>query len=584
MKKTATALIILMITLMVTSLALLNVRPVQAASSQEYDIERVDHKLQILNDGNAFLTDTIRIVGKSADETATLESFRTGFPYNYSQYLVRQISYNSSMSFQVNPNVPLEGRLGFYAVETVFPQPLSVKNGTEHVFTVGFILSNSLAGRALITNETQYHLGFPAYPSFAKPVIFCNVSIVLPASGHYLSGTVPGLLYSKQDLSAFTYSPGTVTFTLTGSEMEIVNMKELKRDVTVNELGQLTGSDTYRMVNVAQEPMLRVSVVLPPNASNVQAEDQFGRKMTAPTASSTGANRYFLNFTLSLIKGNSTIFKVTYDLPNTYVTKQQGTADSSELVFPLFQDINYLIEDFSATFTLPEGAQLQSFEKTSNDSAYGLAKGVFQDTLTVNTQDAMTFDQFDVKVVYAYNPLWLAFRPTLIMWALALVGCAVIFVWRRPGAQITAATGAVRLRPEHLREFVGEYEEKMKIILELDALEAKVQKGKIPRRRYKVQKRTLETRLNTLSRSLAGYKDQMQAAGSHYSDLMLQLEVAESEIKGADAGVRSIEVAHSHGELSLEAYRKRLEDYQRRKENAEATINGILLRFREETP
>jgi uncharacterized protein (DUF3084 family) len=198
----------------------------------------------------------------------------------------------------------------------------------------------------------------------------------------------------------------------------------------------------------------------------------------------------------------------------------------------------------------------------------------------------MSFDQFDVKVVYAYNPLWLAFRPTLIMWALALVGCTVFFVWRRPSvtAQITPATGAVRLRPEHLREFVEEYEEKMKIILELDALESKVQKGKIPRRRYKVQKRTLETRLNTLSRSLAGYKDQMQAAGSHYSDLMLQLEVAESEIKEADAGARSIEVAHSHGELSLEAYRKRSEDYQRRKENAEATINGILLRFREETP
>lgn len=586
MKKAAAVFIILTITLMVASLALFNVRPVQAQNSQEYDIERVDHKLQILNDGNVFLTDTIRIVGNSADEAATLESFRMGFPYNYSQYIMREMAYNASMIFQIHPNVPLEGRLGFYAVETVFPQPISVKSGIEHVFTVGFILSNSLAGRALVINVTQYHLGFPAYPSFAKPVTFCNVSIVLPALGHYISGTVSGLLYSKQDLPAFTYSPGTVTFALTGSEMEIVNMKELNRDITVNELGQLTGSDTYRMVDVAQDPMLAVSVIVPPNASNVQAEDQFGRKKISVAEATSGANRYILNFSLPLAKGSSTIFKVTYDLANTYVIKQQGTADSSELVFPLFQNINYLIEDFSATFTLPEGAQLQSFEKASNNSVYGLAKGVFQDTVTVNTLDAMSFDQFDVKVVYAYNPLWLAFRPTLIMWALALIGCAVIFVWRRPSAaaQTTVATGAVRLRPEHLRQFVEEYEEKMKIIRELDALEAKVQKGKIPRRRYKVQKKTLETRLNTLSRSLAGYKDQMQAAGSHYSELMLQLEVAESEIKEADSGVRSIEAAHSHGELSLEAYRKRIEDYQRRKENAEATINGILLRFREETP
>jgi chromosome segregation ATPase len=119
--------------------------------------------------------------------------------------------------------------------------------------------------------------------------------------------------------------------------------------------------------------------------------------------------------------------------------------------------------------------------------------------------------------------------------------------------------------------------------MELDALESKVEKGRIPRRRYKVQKETLRTRLNTLSRTLDEYKEKMRTAGGHYSELMLQLEVAESEIKEVDNALRNDGIRHNQGELSLEAFKKRQDDYRRRKEKVEATINGILLRFREET-
>jgi chromosome segregation ATPase len=109
-----------------------------------------------------------------------------------------------------------------------------------------------------------------------------------------------------------------------------------------------------------------------------------------------------------------------------------------------------------------------------------------------------------------------------------------------------------------------------------------VQKGRIPRRRYKVQKKTLEARLNTLSRSLSEASERMRSAGGHYADLMRQLEVAETDINDVEANVKTIEVRHSRGEVSLEAYRRLTADYQHRKEKAETTIDGILLRLREE--
>jgi hypothetical protein len=63
---------------------------------------------------------------------------------------------------------------------------------------------------------------------------------------------------------------------------------------------------------------------------------------------------------------------------------------------------------------------------------------------------------------------------------------------------------------------------------------------------------------------------------------MVQLEVAESEIREVSTNVRAAETMHDSGTLSLEAYRKRLAEYERRRRDAETTINGILLRLREE--
>jgi len=148
---------------------------------------------------------------------------------------------------------------------------------------------------------------------------------------------------------------------------------------------------------------------------------------------------------------------------------------------------------------------------------------------------------------------------------------------------VAVPSRVARPTPDNLRRFVESYEEKMKILTEIDALEVRVQKGKIPRRRYKVQKRTLEMRVEALSRNLGELKESMRSAGGHYADLMRQLEVAESEISDVEANIRNIEARQNRGEVTLELYRNRMEEYRRRKEKSETTINGILLRLREET-
>jgi hypothetical protein len=274
---------------------------------------------------------------------------------------------------------------------------------------------------------------------------------------------------------------------------------------------------------------------------------------------------------------------LSYDLPSKdYVTSEN--ANNFAISMTQFQDVNYYIDQASVNFVLPEGAALTSFDTGSSSDFYSVVKNVFQETVSVGRQGMFAFDSFDVGFTYQYNPLWLAFRPTMWIWALSLVGTAVVLVWQRPKAAVGIArlpTG-MRVRPEYLKSFVDSYQEKMKIVFELDSLESKVQKGRIPRRRYKVQRKTLETRLGALSRSLSEASERLRASGGHYGDLMRQLEVAETEINDVEANVKTIEARHSRGEVSLEAYRRLMADYQRKKQKAETTINGILLRLREE--
>lgn len=574
MKKTTLAIIMVTVAIMILVSLSFSIKTVQAQNvGNFYTINYVNHEIEVLYNGYIFINDTMQITGQASD------GFLMGFPYKYGSHILLCVAYNSSDIFPVTLNVPLENRVGFYGVEIDFPR------GTPQVFTVGFILSNNLLKQL---NTTRYTLDFPAYPSLTKTAAICNVSITVQEGATYVSGTVDAFNYSKENLAEFTYSPANVTFSLTvGDEMQMFDVKELESEVSISGTGEIEGSDSYYITSESNASISSIEIILPPNASASSVQDQFGRTMSQPELTDEKTNRYNITFASALESYRSTRFTVKYKLPSNYTT-QMGT-NNFNITFPLFRHVNYYIEWASVTFVLPEGARISSFETTLIGSAYNIARGVFQETVTMNRGNISLLEDGPasenvLQIVYEYNPLWLSFRPTLWMWALAIVGCTVAIVWKRPEAPAGVAVPIVgmRLRPEYIKSFIDAHEEKKKIIFDIESLENRVRKGKIPRRRYKVQRKTLETRLSTLSRNLTEFKEKMRAAGGQYVELMQQLEIAETEINEVEANIKSIESRHSRGELSLEAHRKLLSDYQRRKERADTTINGILLRLREE--
>jgi hypothetical protein len=573
LRKTALAFTILVITLIFSVSMSSNVGNVRAEGN--YAIKHVDHTVTVLYNGYVLINDTVELSGQAPD------SFPVGFPYTFGPDVIRCIVFdanNRSNTFPVSLNEPLEDHVGFYGLKVDFSK------GAPQSFSVQVLFSSALVGQNA-QNATNYTVTFPAFPSLVKTVDTCNGSLVLPRNAVYLEGTISSLNYSESNLAAFTYNSSTVTFNVANNEMQLFDVGVLRREISISELGDITGTDFYYITNRAANSIGSVEVLVPSNASDVMAEDQFGYHMAQPTQTIANTSRYTITFTQPVGPARSGLFTVIYRLPSEVYVKQRGGANSFALDMTMFQDLDYYINGTTVTFVFPEGAGLQSFNLvTLTGDSYAISKDVFTEKGVVSTQGLISFDSFSVEIVYEYNPLWLGFRPTIWVLALAMVGCLAVVVLRRPKAPIPVSvpTAGLRVRPEHIRSFVESYEEKMKIVSEIDSLESKAQKGRLPRRRYKVQRRTLETRLDTLSRGLTEAKERMRSAGGHYASLMRELEVAEIGMNEFEANVKTIEARHSRGELSLEAYRKLLGDYQHRKEKSEAAINGILLRLREE--
>ena len=570
MKKATIAFMILAVALIFSAFVPANLKKVKANGN--YVIERIDQNLQIMYNGYVLMNGTVQLSGQ------TPNSFVLGFPYTFGSYIANCRAFersNSSNIFPVRLNEPVEDRSGYYGIRVDF------SGAAPQIFTINVLFSNKLIIQDS-QNASLYTLIFPVFPSVTQNVNTFNGSITLPKNAEYVEGTIGKVPYAQENMTALAFNSSKLTFFVPNNEMQLFDVAQLGRDIAINELGTVIGSDTYYIMNKGIFSISSMKVWVPIGASNIAADDQLGRTMSVPTQVEINTSRYFMNLTRQLDSGYSTKFILYYSLPRDTYVKKQGNNFAVNMT--LFRDFDYYVNDTSVTFVLPEGAKIQTLSDTSNEVSLDLHRGVFQESVTFSKQSVIALESFSVEIDYEYSSIWAAFRPTTWVMVITIIGVLAVIVMRRPKATtpVSVSTAGMIVRPEQLRSFVDMYEERMSIFREMDSLEDKAHRGRIPRQRYKVQRKTLETRLESSSRNLEELKGRIRSFGGHYASLMRELEIAEAQLNEVEANVKTIEGRHSHGELSLEAYRKLHGDYQQRKQKAETTINGILLRLREE--
>ena len=586
--------------LLIVAFSLLVILPVAlpsgvSAQASNYTIDKVDHQVQVMYSGHIVIIDTIHVSGQITD------GFMIGLPSQYSASVLKGIAYDDTHVYQINLGVQLGDRSGFYGATVNF------NGNTPSVFTVAFVLSNSL-----VTEQGTgvYNLNFPAYPSLGQDVGTCDVTFTFPSTPSTITiskddGNIDTATYSKTNLAAYTFAPATAVVQLSTGAIQLTTITSLNRQINIDATGKVTASDNYRIISNSTSLMSSFAITLPGEAKNVQIRDQFG---ALPANLGISDNSIVANATLVtfLSNGQTTVLTAQYNLPS-------ATLQGSNYVlgnFKLFPDFGYFVNQATINFTPPEGATIVTPKASELDPSSTLTRQTYQDSLTVTKNNLSYVDylapqQNTIQLEFNYNPVWSSFRPTFWAALLAVVACVAVFFVRRhkpaeetyeekterlatlqtsPSVQQTRGaeikTGQ-QVSAETIREFIDAYEDKKQLNAEVKSMDAKAQKGKIPRRQYKVQRNAIEVRLQGINRNIERTKKAFMGTTGSYSDLVKQLDLAEADLVEAEENIKNLEARQNKGEISLEVYKRSIGDYQKQRDKAESAINGILLRLRE---
>jgi hypothetical protein len=552
-----------------------------------FQIDHVDHVVQIRNGGLIVVNDTFRL--SAVNKTFTLSSFRLGFPYIYRQNLDHVCAYDDSNDkLKVTRDVGL-GKTGFYGVEV----KLNIENRKDYQFTVTFVFSNLITSSVKEADRISFNATFPVYPSLTQNALEANLTITLPAGvdfvdspaaekGISFTNTTVGdfeiFNFTRQGLEPFAYDPFWFAFEGGNKDFIILEVEELKRDITVDGWKRVVVSDTYQIIPKASN-LTELTIRLFQGAFEISAWDKYDRlfkkdNLKIEQGNATTPTSATLTFSPALTRDELAKFRLAYQVPWEEIIDQKDW-QNYRITLSLFDGFDWTIRKLVVTLTLPEGAEFTHLQGRGE-----LRKSVFQETLTFVSHNVTPFQDLSEEASYRYNVFWASFRPTLWVGTGVAVLSVLALLWRLPRPEAPIPT--IPVKPEELKSYVDAYEEKRRSLRQIELLEEKARKGKIPRRRYKVRKRALESRLSVLSKDLTRLREKLRAASSKYADMMRRIEIAEAELEGIEAGIRHTEARYRRGEISTAAYHRLLEDYYRRRERARTIIDGVLIRLKEE--
>jgi hypothetical protein len=542
--------------------------PVSATPSVDLQVTKVDHALEVRRGGLVVINDTIMLSAKGED-VISLQNFSMGFPFQYGSNLDYSFAYETSnpdIQHTVVLNVGL-GRIGFYGINVIFSSPVDVSENKSYEFTVTFVFSNLVSQQS----ETLFNItSFPMYPSLVQNAATCNVMVTLPdnaeyqTSSHVFSST---LEHTRSPLKNFTRESAWMLFS--SDSFTIIEVNKIERQLMPDQWGNLFLADLYQVTNKGTKTLSTLEIHLPQGAYSHSVRDVSGDLPWIPTENGVAILlRNVLN------ENEKATFTVAYQLPRESYIEKHGWNDF-KLTLNSFEPFNCTVRKLTVAVILPEGAEFQS----SSISPDSVQKNAFQEVATFVFLNATPFHDLNFDLTYSQLVFWASFRPTLWIGVLAAVVAAIALFWRAPKVP---RVPTIPVPPKDIRRFVDTYEKKTRRLQELESIEKQALKEKISRRQYKVRKRALENRISVTSRNLASLREKLSAASQKYADMMRQVEVAETRLMGAKTDIRRLETRYRNGEISKEAYRRLLNEYNRRRDGARTTIDGVLLRLREE--
>lgn len=542
-----------------------------ASDSVKVNVERT---VTVEVGGAVVITDTLKFSPDTGVNINPISDFIVGLPSKYQGNLFYVSAYDDIGALNVTRGVDLDG---FYGIDTKFRDAIDLTETGSYEFVVLYVLSG-----LIVSDGGEFNLSLPLHPVLDRRAEFYNLTVALPprtmyvnSSSYFDNATVTTPQYSYQilnrsesDLEPFTNQTSWITFKHSGEPKEflLIELSQMVREIRLDPWGDLLVSDFYQLINIGDR-LPKIPFYLPRNATGISAQDVYGSVGVRVEDEEDADKRVSISLREALTKDEKIKITLNYRLPFKMHVDQDSFEDYT-LTLDFLNFIHYIARSFTVEVVLPEGAEFQASKKNTGDT--------FQGEITF--VNVTRFHDLNFSLRYRYNIFSASFGPVSWVGVSTAIFSAVLFL---KGAAKPAVI-VVPIPPKTLRKFVDNYEEKMRIELELRSMERRVRRGKLSRRRYRLRRSSLNNRLSMLQKESTGLRSEIESAGGRYVDMMRQLEVAEAELQTLRGDIQSVEARFRRKELSAEARRRLLDEYSRRRDRAESTISRAILTLREE--
>ena len=566
LKKATLTILFLVFSLLLTSL----IPYVIAETDTLKPCVEVSRLVEVRDWGLVVINDTFSIVNNGS---ASISNFKVGFPSNFSQsldYVFARMETGESLKIERSVDM---GQTGIDGIEVTLLR--SIDANEECNFTVTYVFSD-LVRLAIEADTLVYAAVFPTYPAIVLDAVSCNVTVILPeetllSRSSWEEGGVPVLSHVEEPLPAYSNETCFVSFSGT---MNVLDCEFAKREVVFDSSGQIYFYDSFRLRNRGIDAISTMSFKLPTGAYDVMAYDYFEElETTVGEDIETGIPEATVTLRHPSLRGSpffdACFFTLKYVLPAKQYVKN---TDFWSYIFETeyFSNFYWSIQELTFEIALPEGGEFVDIY----DAQGNITKNGYQSVLTCKLRDVTPFHGVGVKVAYKYIIFWSAFRPTIWI-GLAISIICVIMAFRGVRGVPTRLMSPETL--DLLRNFVDACDERVASRSELESLEDDYRHGGVRKKEYKRRVKVIESQLFSLDKESVELKKKLRHVEPRFADAIRRMEVAETEIETARAGIRRLEVRYRREEISKDAFERLADEYEKRIDRAKTTIDDVVM-------
>jgi len=568
----------LLLCILLTTL-FLPVSPVtsQNLSGQSLSVD-VSHTVKVYDGGCVLVNETATLMNLGGD---ALESFKVGFPQNFSAKLFYAVAYGASGEDELQIEREALGKAGIDGFNIRLSKPLLP--GETTVIHLYLVFSNML-----YYNSTyqQYELSMFLYPIFPFNVSRVSATIVVTKQGTFGLVSYPedfnvtygsyetSLNLTKAPLEAFTERVETIAFS---GDFQAVAFEYAKRVVTVSPEGKIMVSDTYQIRNTVSLTLSTVKLMLEKGARDVVVEDFLGKlTQTASIGNETQNTNITVTLRNDLEKGMLATFTITYTLPTKPFLNYTLFNPDYQLTLRLFMALKTAVKRVTVEVVLPEGATF--IEATPVKLSWNRT-GELQQTLSWTGDNITLLHEYVFTIRYRYILLWATFRPALYIFIAVAIVATIYFVSKRgkPAKPLPSIPTPL------MKQFIEAYDEKVALRLELERLTDEYRRGRVSRTDFRRRSEVTNRRRRDLERTISEAGPQLRKLGTRYVDMLNRLDEAEAEIEAVEASISELMERYRARRVSREVYDKLLSDYRKRLDRAKTTLDRIIITLRSET-